>query len=631
VILAATVKPEVILVVAMAVVLVLIVGVVSAMRQSSRQARPPVKRSLTPIPADISHIDLEGRLRAIVLPPKNSFMSAFATAPQLANFQTRTLDRPAGARLATGPITIQPPRPEEIPALLGPRNALPGPVGAPRVSSPTRQPLGLTGGLPALPFNSSKPPVVIMPPGAPAQAEAVPSLPPGGARQPSVQARQVEMAPPESATTREKSAGDGAQPTTVDAGMPLPQLAGPLATGLGTRGFTVIPDEPDEAGSSFESAPLQESLQTTGSGSLAASAVHEDQIPAVWPLSEDSGSVPTLNDIPDAVPEVDTRHASAEQVAISPPLAGDAPDFAVGQQPVAPEPDLSLLSNEDATPLGAMPFSLEVLQLTTPMSANLDSESLASALGALLPDLEQPRSAPHYAGPARSAAVPPDRAAVALPLTLEDDQVGETQVFSTSDLYPMQIEEVEASLEEPLVVEQYAPPFEPQPVNTAQPLTPPPPPPQSVAPPAVSSPATPPMPVPVSSSRQSSLLPAQEIQARQLLEELASLPDVGFVKLLGPDGTVIVSADKSAADAAIDEHIAVLIGFAIMEVEEIGLGEWTSMALEAPGVALLLSPIGGGASLAILLSNPARLGLLRRQLRKPLSGLQEVLSGARVS
>jgi predicted regulator of Ras-like GTPase activity (Roadblock/LC7/MglB family) len=636
VILAATVKPEMILVVAMAVVLVLIVGVVGAMRQPARQTSRAAKRTPTPVPADTSLIDLEGRLRAIVLPPKNALSNAFATGPQVANFQTMPLNRPAGARLATGPITIQPPRPDEIPALLGPRYALPGPVGAPGMPGMARQ-TGLMGGLPALPYNSTQPPVVIMPPSATMSAAAKPALPAGGAQQPSVQARQVEMAPPEPAPRAREN-------TTVE-GMPLPQLAGPLSTALGTRGFTVVSDEPDESGSPFEPGPLPPS----GPGSAGESATPEYQVAAPWSLSEDGESLPPMvadmdyTEIVEPEPAGESERDRQPAAAIS--LGADLPDAPTAQQPVAPVTEPVPLADEDAVPLGAMPFSEKLLQLATPISVQLDAESLASALGTLRPDLAPSRGVPLRAGSPASPAEPPDSAFAARSLASDDDQVGETQVFSTSDLYPMQMDMVEVSIEQPEVIELYAPStlqpvsapqfvpapqpvttptVPPQPVPAAQPLTPPPPPSQPVTPPAA-------MPVLASSSRQGGLSPEQEAQARQLLEDLASLPDVGFVKLLGPDGTVIVSADRSATDPAIDEHIAVLIGFAIMEVEQVGLGEWTSMTLEAPGVALLLSPLSGGASLAILLSNPARLGLLRRQLRKPLGGLQEVLSGASVS
>jgi predicted regulator of Ras-like GTPase activity (Roadblock/LC7/MglB family) len=273
------------------------------------------------------------------------------------------------------------------------------------------------------------------------------------------------------------------------------------------------------------------------------------------------------------------------------------------------------VADDDAIPLGAVPFTTDLLKLRVPASAQLDADALASALG----------TGPLY-GDQPSGAVSLDRAStplahshgvapVPLPLDPEGNQLSETQVFATSDLYPMHVEEVEASIEQmPLAQELH--------LSTSPHIVAPPPAPPS----ATVKYATPPV-----TNRQGTLTPEQAAQARQLLQELASLPDVGFVKLLGSDGTVMASSTKEITDSTVDEHIAVLIGFAIMEVGQLGLGEWTSMAVEAPGMALLLSPLSGGASLAILLSNPARLGLLRRQLRKPLSGLQEVLSGARVS
>lgn len=626
-ILAATVtRSDAILVIAMAVVLILIVGVVSAMRRPSLQRSLPAKRTMAPIPVDNVQVDLEERLRAIVLPPKTAFANAVGVMPQVANFQTRPLDRSVGARLATGPITIRPPRPEEVRGLLGPRSALPGPVeGFPRLATPSRS-TGSLPGLPALPSSGAQPTVVVMPPGAPPQGDAKTPQPFGGARQSSEQARQVEMAPPEG--MRERATGDGLSARLAGASGSLPQLTGPLATGPGTRGFTVIPDEQEESSVSSEPSPFQDPAQPTGSESVGEASRVAEQASGAWPSAGDSGSLPGFGD----------GHERSGEVSISPPFAIDAPEFVPGPQPALTGAMSSSL-DEDMAPVGAVPFSAELLHLTTPASAQLDAQALSDALGTTMPDVAPSPSTSPFAGVNSALAMFPDSAG---PHSgPEDDQLSETHVFSTSDLYPTQMEEMDASIEQPQVIEQYAPPPpRPQPIpSLPNPQPPNPQPPQSLTPPSTQPPqrvapppnALPPIPVPASSGSQSSLLPMQEAQVRQLLDELANLPDVGFVKLLGPDGTVIVSADKSAADPATDEHIAVLIGFAIMEVQQLGLGDWTSMAVEAPGVALLLFPLSGGASLAILLSNPARLGLLRRQMRKPLAGLQEVLSSARAS
>jgi hypothetical protein len=63
-----------------------------------------------------------------------------------------------------------------------------------------------------------------------------------------------------------------------------------------------------------------------------------------------------------------------------------------------------------------------------------------------------------------------------------------------------------------------------------------------------------------------------------------------------------------------------------MEGQQLELGACGSLSVEAPAAALLLSPLPGGACLAVLLSNPTRLGLLRRQVRKPLAALRAILT-----
>jgi len=123
----------------------------------------------------------------------------------------------------------------------------------------------------------------------------------------------------------------------------------------------------------------------------------------------------------------------------------------------------------------------------------------------------------------------------------------------------------------------------------------------------------------------------QEDQVRGHVAELAGLVDVIFARLIGSDGSVILSTAADEGDTPLDSDIASLVKMAAMEVQQLDLGEWQTLSVEAAGAALLLSPVHAHASLAVLLGNPTRLGLLRRQVRKPLAGLRTILAESSVS
>jgi predicted regulator of Ras-like GTPase activity (Roadblock/LC7/MglB family) len=127
------------------------------------------------------------------------------------------------------------------------------------------------------------------------------------------------------------------------------------------------------------------------------------------------------------------------------------------------------------------------------------------------------------------------------------------------------------------------------------------------------------------------LSPLQEDQAQGHIAELAELVDVIFARLIGADGSVILSAGDDSGDAALGSHLASLVETAAMEVQQLDLGDWQSVSVESAGVALLIAPVNTSASVAVLLRNPTRLGLLRRQIRKPLSGLRSLLAESSVS
>ena len=130
----------------------------------------------------------------------------------------------------------------------------------------------------------------------------------------------------------------------------------------------------------------------------------------------------------------------------------------------------------------------------------------------------------------------------------------------------------------------------------------------------------------------SSLLsPAMQEQARHYLNEVAALTDVVFVKLLSSDGMLLLSAGGETSDVGIDKAITTLTSIARMEVQQLDLDNYDVLSLEATGAALLVSPVHDGALLAVLLSNPAQLGLLRRQLRKPITSIRTIFLESRVS
>lgn len=114
-------------------------------------------------------------------------------------------------------------------------------------------------------------------------------------------------------------------------------------------------------------------------------------------------------------------------------------------------------------------------------------------------------------------------------------------------------------------------------------------------------------------------------QLQPPIDELAALLDVSFVRLIGAGGTSLLAGGTHEASPPADRAIAALLTTAIMEGQQLDLGACSTLSVEAPAAALLLSPLPGGLCLAVLLGNPTRLGLLRRQVRKPLAALRATL------
>jgi predicted regulator of Ras-like GTPase activity (Roadblock/LC7/MglB family) len=127
------------------------------------------------------------------------------------------------------------------------------------------------------------------------------------------------------------------------------------------------------------------------------------------------------------------------------------------------------------------------------------------------------------------------------------------------------------------------------------------------------------------------LSPLMESRAQPLLSELLGLADVVFVKLVTAEGVAIMSAGNASADFRLDRSIAAVAAAAEAEVLSQGFGEVGAVALESEKAALLVSSLHAGTVLAISVSNPTRLGLLRRQVRKPIAGLRSLLMESSVS
>ncbi len=131
--------------------------------------------------------------------------------------------------------------------------------------------------------------------------------------------------------------------------------------------------------------------------------------------------------------------------------------------------------------------------------------------------------------------------------------------------------------------------------------------------------------------RPSAISPLQESRAQDLVGELMGLSDVVFVKLVGQDGSALMTAGAENGDLNIDSNIAAVFAAARKGASGQGLGETGTVALESERAALLISPVHAGTVLAVLVNNPSRLGLLRRQVRKPITGLRSLLMETSVS
>jgi predicted regulator of Ras-like GTPase activity (Roadblock/LC7/MglB family) len=125
--------------------------------------------------------------------------------------------------------------------------------------------------------------------------------------------------------------------------------------------------------------------------------------------------------------------------------------------------------------------------------------------------------------------------------------------------------------------------------------------------------------------------PIQEARAQDLIRDLAASPDIVFVRLIAPDGVALAMQGAENGDITLDASIAGAMMSARHEADGQSFGEPHYLAVESEEAALLVAPVHEGAMLAVYTSNPARLGLLRRQVRKPVLGLRSLLMESSVS
>lgn len=470
--------------------------------------------------------------------------------------------------------------------------------------------------------------------------------PPGVGRGDAAAARVPEpssrLALPGSGTVRPNMA-----PPAVPAsgGQGLNPLAARFAADQSPAGMPFIPASADSASKRLELPPSSDRFAPAGAAAFATT-------PSIEPPARPRLGLPPADRLstPTALPPT-PRFSAPPVPPISPPskrleLPGRvAPASREGAGFGTPSLDIqAILRGEPAPPFGSSANG-PAAEPTAPRKPNFATGPLppstvpGTSRGAspfdqderrdIAPSQPPPNAVYDFDGPANYADTVTERVAangrlVDLDATriVEDfdlpDTGFETHVFSTSELVNS-----DAMAFPPLPSQTFlsGPSLPSQPESMATAV-------RSAF--AMASPPRTPLP-PRAAPRPSVLSVAGHEQARRMVVEVAEMQDVIFARLLTRDGEALVTAGADNGDVRIDEHIAAMLGTAIMEVQQIDLGECSSLAVEAPSAALLLSPLPGGVCLAVLLGNPARLGLMRRQLRRVLTELHEVLSESSVS
>ena len=618
---------NIILIGGMAIVLLLIIGVVGALRGS--------QRSLAPAHAldDPPGIDLDDRLRKVTLAVTQAAAEAPRDlAPVGAAIGRPALERPADSSYRTDSSASEPPVPLAPPVPPTARLALPDTAtlrsaGA-GLSAPT-----ISEGLSPLAARFTSPERGM------GEGPLPPSLPrPTG----SLAGKLPEL--PGTVTTDLSMPGFAARTRDESAAFPpaLPPSSGHLGLpGTVADGFTMEP-EPASPPALTPSASTRPALPSSGmldrgfTGDLPEPhSARRPELPGTVeqpdePMGNGAFGSPAFDIRAILRGEAAPRGALPAASGFggdpgAPPLK---PTFTTGPLPPLPP----LMGRRG--PIGAVAFDPGLLELR--MLEPGGGEAISSRLTSMNLSLDRSIAAgPTTYESTGVTPVPIAEPAVDLDATriMDDfdlpDTGFETHVFSTAELIEdesftqpppgmLEITE-EAALPAPgtPIAEYAAEPEEPAPIA------------QETYAQAMQEPAPEPAILPLGDR---TILPmAQEEEAWGHLEELANLLDVSFVKLIAADGSVMLEAGTETADAHTNGTIAALVATAAMEARQLDLGEWGSIAVESAGAALLLSPVVNGAVLAVLLSNPSRLGLLRRQVRKPLGGLRTLLQESSVS
>jgi predicted regulator of Ras-like GTPase activity (Roadblock/LC7/MglB family) len=340
-------------------------------------------------------------------------------------------------------------------------------------------------------------------------------------------------------------------------------------------GFTVAPSTQDSSGAGRTAAPAR---RPELPGAVAASAASD----ASAAQSLDIRAILRGESVPRGLPGT-VADLGGPAVAQTP-----KPNYTTGPLPPPAE---------QGTPLGAVPFNANLLQVRAPMVERQDPRhgEPHDTIGRL--GLEGAGLASYEGTTDRiqASGTVPDFDATRIVEDFDLPDTGfETHVFSTAELVDV----------EDLGLQSFD--ARDTTINLPEDLD---------------------LPV-----RQSSAMsPLQESRAHDLVAELVGLADVVFVKLVAPDGTGLLSAGVENGDAHIESNIAALFAASRKGASGQGLGETGTVALESERAALLISPVHAGTVLAVLVNNPSRLGLLRRQVRKPIVGLRSLLMESSVS
>lgn len=564
----------------MALIFLLIVGALGALR-GTRPAVAPV-----PAWADADGVDLEDRLRKITLSAiKPAEDAAPATMPRLDHAAERPA--PAGSR--------DEPHERATKMFEAPK------LAPPRIADPAPQPTGRL----ALPSAGSIKPADYAAPNTPNPGEGLSPLAarfgsftaPGSSSNPAAEPpppRRMELPGTVARDLGIPGLGDddaGGSPfSSMPASPPSTRLSlpGTVAGGFGE------PPALDSSPLASIAPPTESRLRREAFGPPAVRRPDGSADLAALAGGDQDVHSPTLLDIR-AILRGDSAAVPAAPVGAGAfAESSRKPSFTTGPLPPA---------IDQGTPLGAVPFDPNLLLVREPLPTRTEPPKVPTGgLGA----------APEFGGPASYEPAGGERVAangrlldIDATRLVEDfdlpDTGFETHVFSTAEL-------VEGE-------------------SLSFPAFP------SAMPPIEAASGSFPAPAPAAPARSaaSPFSPPQQEQARALIAELAGLIDVAFARLIGSDGSVILSGGQDTGDAALDGHIASLVKMADLEMQQLEFGTWQTLSLESGGAALLLSPVHAGVSLAVLLSNPTRLGLLRRQVRKPLAGLRTLLTESGVS